>query len=354
MPAERSATSRQQSYADQYLGRGARPQDPEADPYGYWYAERLRRAGGFAEAAPHRREPARPDDRPDIEASEAAAHGEAGPALDAHEAGATAGADAGAHDVDAPTVEDADTVADAPATEPEPMPGPAPEPRAQACSFAPPVLRQLEQNYSQLSLVEGNLVAAGQSDVSSVYITSCFPGEGKTTAALSTVYGLCAISQARVLLIDGGNQAARLHSMLSMSSYPGFNEVIEGRVDLSDALHPVAGMPNLHVLACGAVDHAMLSETRRLEQIRAFLARVRPHYDFVVVDGGATLSSSDPARLARCFDGLVFVVACERTKWEVLQGAVEKVRNGGGQVLGGVLNRRRFYVPKLIYQWISR
>ena len=197
-------------------------------------------------------------------------------------------------------------------------------------------------------------MAAAQSEVSSVYITSCFRGEGKTTAALSTVYGLCAISQARVLLIDGSNAAARLHNMLGISAYPGFNEVIEGRVELSDALHATAGLPGLHVLACGAVDHAALSETRRVERIKAFLAQVKAHYDFVVVDGGATLTSSDPARLAGCFDGLVFVVACERTKWEVVQGAVEKIRSGGGQVLGGVLNRRRFYIPRLIYRWISR
>jgi Mrp family chromosome partitioning ATPase len=354
MAAERSASSRQQSYADQYLGRGAQPQDPQADPYGYWYAERLRRSGGVGETAPHRQEPSRtggapetdpsntPPDQsePFVDPSETAAQPEAEPVEPAQVAGFST-PDFGPEFV-------------GPAPERAPEEERPPEARAPVASFSPAVLRQLEQNQSQLSLVEGNLVAAAQSEVSSIYITSCFRGEGKTTAALSTVYGLCALSQARVLLVDGGNNAARLHSMLSMASYPGFNEVIEGRVDLSDALHPVSGMPGLHVLACGAVDHAMLSEARRVDRIRAFLARVKPHYDFVVVDGGAALSSSDPARLASCFDGMVFVVACERTKWEVLQGAVEKVRNGGGQVLGGVLNRRRFYVPRLIYQWISR
>ena len=41
MAAERPASSQQRSYADQYLGRGAKPHDPEAEPYGHWYAERL-------------------------------------------------------------------------------------------------------------------------------------------------------------------------------------------------------------------------------------------------------------------------------------------------------------------------
>ena len=350
MAAERPALSQRQSYADQYLGRGAKPHDPEADPYGHWYAERLRRAREGAESAPHR-------------GAAAAADPAASESFNSIDPEASASADraaaARAEDTEASAINNAapsgaDLGAAAPAEAAGAAPGPPPEPQAPAATLAPAVLRQLEENQSQLSLVEGNLVAAAQSEVSSIYVTSCFRGEGKTTAALSTAYGLCAISQARVLLVDGGNNAARLHSMLAIAPYPGFNEVIEGRIDLSYALHSVSGMPGLHVLASGAVDHAMLSEARRVDQIRAFLQRVKPHYDYVVVDGGSALSSSDPARLASCFDGMVFVVACERTKWEVLQGAVEKVRSGGGHVLGGVLNRRRFYVPRLIYQWISR
>jgi Mrp family chromosome partitioning ATPase len=350
MAAERPASSQQRSYADQYLGRGAKPHDPEAEPYGHWYAERLRRTRGVGESAPHRAS--------GTAVTGSAATVESDPAEPA--AAATTGPATGQSvedtepaAIDAPAPSGSDTggaAADAPTSTPE-LP---PEPRAPAATLAPAVLRQLEQNSSQLSLVEGNLVAAAQSEVSSIYITSCFRGEGKTTAALSTAYGLCAISQARVLLVDGGNNAARLHNMLAIAPYPGFNEVIEGRVELSHALHAVSGMPGLHVLTSGAVDYAMLSEARRVDRVRAFLQRIKPHYDYVVVDGGAALSSSDPARLASCFDGMVFVVACERTKWEVLQGAVEKVRSGGGQVLGGVLNRRRFYVPRLIYQWISR
>jgi Mrp family chromosome partitioning ATPase len=351
MAAERSAPSQRRSYADQYLGRGTEGHAAETDPYGTWYAERLRRTGGFTQReAPHRPAAAQSAEAP---ADAAAPAGEpvadrSAAWVDSREAEAGGAEPAGPApaepSVAAPSLDD-------PAAEAAP---PAPEPRAPAAAFAPAVLRQLEQNHGQLSLVEGNLVAAAQSEVCTIYVTSCFRGEGKTTAALSTAYGLCAISQARVLLVDAGNSAARLHAMLALAPYPGLNEVIEGRVDLSDALHPTSGFPGLHVLTCGAVDHAGLSEARRVARIKAFLARVRPHYDFVVVDGGSALASSDPARLAACFDGVVFVVACERTKWEVLQGAVEKVRQGGGQVLGGVLNRRRFYVPRLIYQWISR
>jgi Mrp family chromosome partitioning ATPase len=215
------------------------------------------------------------------------------------------------------------------------------------------VQQQLEQNRRELSLIEGNLVASAQERVSTVYVTSCFRGEGKTTAALSTAYGLAVFSQARVLLVDGANVNARLHGLLNVAPYPGLNDLVDGRIALPDALHPTRGLPGLHFLAAGG-GNGTPSETRRIDQVSAFLRQVRPHYDFVVVDGTSALASSDPARLAPCFDGVVFVVACERTKWEVVQGAVDKVRGGGGRVLGGVLNRRRYYIPQVVYQWISR
>ncbi|MBK1696378.1 CpsD/CapB family tyrosine-protein kinase [Rhodovibrio salinarum] len=352
MAADSSPPSRRKSYADQYLGRSSRPHGSETDPYGYWYVERLQRAGTLGDSRTEDRQAPRADRTQTTAERSGAPHAEAAAEHDRDTATFTA-ADLG--DGNTPTAGGPDPTPEVEA-QPESARPPftAPEPRAPAASFAPAVLRQLEQNRTQLSLVEGNLIAAAPSNVSTVYITSCFRGEGKTTAALSTAYGLCAISQARVLLVDAGNQAARLHSMLNVTPSPGLNDVIEGQVGLSDALHPTEGMPGLHVLACGANDRIALSEARHVDRLAAFLAQVKPYYDFIIVDGSATLSSSDPARLASVFDGVVFVVASERTKWEVLQGAVEKVRNGGGQVLGGVLNRRRFYVPRMIYQWISR
>lgn len=377
MAAEHSASSQRRSYADQYLGRGAQRSDPESEPYGYWYAERLRRAGegapdaGAAGPQPYREDPAdfsrhREDGLRRTVATEPDTEYDPGDAVDPEFAqpefpgpefagpeftGTEEGADAGIG---------SEAAAAEPAREPvspghPPIaPGQAPVAGAPAASLSPATYRQLDQNADQLSLIEGNLVSAAQTEVSTVYVTSCFRGEGKTTAALSTAYGLSAISQARVLLVDGGNTSARLHSMLAIQPYPGLTEAIEGRVQLSDALHPVTGLPGLHVLTCGAVSHAILSEAQRVERIKAFLDTVKPHYDFIVVDGSSTFASSDPTRLASCFDGVMFVVACERTKWEVVQGAVEKIRSGGGRVLGGVLNRRRFYIPRIVYQWISR
>jgi Mrp family chromosome partitioning ATPase len=48
----------------------------------------------------------------------------------------------------------------------------------------------------------------------------------------------------------------------------------------------------------------------------------------------------------------VVTLECEKTKWEVAQMTVEKIMNAGGSVTGIILNRRKFYVPRAVYNKI--
>jgi Mrp family chromosome partitioning ATPase len=80
-------------------------------------------------------------------------------------------------------------------------------------------------------------------------------------------------------------------------------------------------------------------------KLKSLMAR----FDYVVFDGDSLLTSSNASMIVKHFDGVVLVVECERTKWEVLRLAREKVQNVGGNVLGVVLNKRRYYIPRGLY-----
>ena len=89
----------------------------------------------------------------------------------------------------------------------------------------------ITDNVKELSMVEGNLMSAieaqkakraqrkdsdtqeGPSEPQSlsIYITSCFNLEGKTTSALSMAYALTINKMKRVLLVDGNPRSPRLH-----------------------------------------------------------------------------------------------------------------------------------------------
>jgi len=49
-------------------------------------------------------------------------------------------------------------------------------------------------------------------------------------------------------------------------------------------------------------------------------------------------------------DGVVLVVEAEKTRWQVVESLKEKIENSGGNILGMVFNKRRFYIPENIYR----
>jgi Mrp family chromosome partitioning ATPase len=48
-------------------------------------------------------------------------------------------------------------------------------------------------------------------------------------------------------------------------------------------------------------------------------------------------------------DGVVLVVEADKTRWPVAQSVKERIIQHGGNVLGMVLNKRRYYIPGFIY-----
>jgi len=70
---------------------------------------------------------------------------------------------------------------------------------------------------------------------------------------------------------------------------------------------------------------------------------------FVIVDGSSVLGSSDVSLIADSFDAVAIVVQCEKTKWEVLQMTAKKIETSGGNLLGVILNSRKYYIPKFLY-----
>lgn len=206
--------------------------------------------------------------------------------------------------------------------------------------------RQLTANARELSMIEGNL---GQAQT--LFFTSCFDGEGKSTAALNAAFGLAVGGAERVLLVDGHLAKPRLHEMFSSHSGPGLSDVLAGKIAIEDTLHP-SNCKGLDFMSAGTAQNE-LGNNIPPSRMSAFLDIVKNAYDYIVIDGTSIFNSSGPTRMAPLFDGLILVAACEQTKWEVVQSAEDKIRNSGGNILGVVLNKRKFYIPKKIYQWLS-
>jgi Mrp family chromosome partitioning ATPase len=46
------------------------------------------------------------------------------------------------------------------------------------------------------------------------------------------------------------------------------------------------------------------------------------------------------------------VVEAERTRSPIVDQARRSIESNGGRMLGVVLNKRRFHIPRFLYQWL--
>ncbi|AGW13736.1 CpsD/CapB family tyrosine-protein kinase [Megalodesulfovibrio gigas] len=205
---------------------------------------------------------------------------------------------------------------------------------------------KLVKNTREMALAEGNLLSAGKG-ARSLFVTSSFKGEGKTTAALSLAYGLTINGSATVLLVDGNPTAPLLHQLFQVETAPGFTEFLQGGVQLADLIRGT-DVRNLAVMPFGS-SGLEISHILKANLLQERLTQLQEHFDYIIMDGGPVMSSSEVNVLAGQFDGVVLVVECEKTKWEVVQSAVERLRLVNGKVLGVVLNKRRYYIPAALY-----
>ncbi len=212
--------------------------------------------------------------------------------------------------------------------------------------LAPADEAMVARNFRELSNAEGNILSQGK-DLRTIYVTSCFDREGKTTASVGLAHALAAHGQARVLLMDCNPLGPRLHAMFGMGERMGLSDLLHTDNGLEDAL-VTTGYPNLTVMPYGhpAPDTPKLL---RGEPFRRVISSVRERFDYVVCDGHSLLSSSEASIISDYFDGIILTVECEKTKWEVVQMASEKVTVLGGKLLGIALNKRRYYIPRFLY-----
>ena len=73
--------------------------------------------------------------------------------------------------------------------------------------------------------------------------------------------------------------------------------------------------------------------------MRDIVARLRQHYDIVLLDSPPLLPVTDAALLSSVSDGVLIVVRYGRTTRDQLRESVQRLTNVGGRIIGGIVNR---------------
>jgi len=70
----------------------------------------------------------------------------------------------------------------------------------------------------------------------------------------------------------------------------------------------------------------------------------------ILVDSPPATTSPEGFALMRKADGVVLVVEADKTRWPVVESVKERILQHGGNVLGLVLNKRRYHIPEFVYR----
>jgi capsular exopolysaccharide synthesis family protein len=169
-----------------------------------------------------------------------------------------------------------------------------------------------------------------------IVITSPLPGDGKSTIAANLALTMAANGR-RTVLIDGDLRRPMQSTVFNLPSGAGLTDVLAGRAELDDVVHPVGESGNLMVIAAGSVPPNP-SEVLGSESMRRLIEEIREEA-FVIIDAPPVVPVTDAAVLSTATDGAVVVATVGTTTYDVLGKALGNLSKVRGRALGVVLNR---------------
>lgn len=187
----------------------------------------------------------------------------------------------------------------------------------------------------QFRALRGRIDAiAAQHPVTTIAITSAFPGEGKTTCAINLAIVTSMSLGRRVLLIDCDLRRPKVHPTLGLKPEVGLAEVLAGASSIDEAIAAAEGVALDVLPVAGRPDNP--SELLGSPEMSRLIEEVSDRYDRVIVDTPAALGLPDAKIVSDLCDGTVMVVQADVTAQSDLETVLEIL--GRQRILGLLIN----------------
>jgi len=187
----------------------------------------------------------------------------------------------------------------------------------------------------QFRALRGRIDAiASQHPITTIAMTSAFPGEGKTTCAINLAIVTGMSLGRRVLLIDCDLRRPKVHPAMGLRPKTGLAEVLAGASSIDEAIVSVEGVALDVLPVCGRP--ANPSELLGSPEMSRLIEEVSGRYDRVILDTPAALGLPDAKAVSDLCDGTVMVVRADTTARSDLEAVLEIL--GRERMLGLLIN----------------
>ena len=201
-------------------------------------------------------------------------------------------------------------------------------------TFTAPTSFAAEQ-YQGLQLTVERLAHSRNARI--IAVTSPGAGDGKTLTSVNLAGTLARASSSRVLLIDADLRRPSVAGRLGIDTYAdGLAElVMKDGTTIEQVAQRLDGIA-LDVISAGTMKPPV-QKVLGSPRLKVLLEQARQRYDYVVIDTPPLIPVFDSALLADAVDGLLLVVAANKTPRKLLGEALNQLEPS--KVLGIVFNR---------------
>jgi len=181
--------------------------------------------------------------------------------------------------------------------------------------------------------------------VRSLAVCSATSGDGKSTVALHLAQTAAAMGQ-RVLLVDANLRLPQLHAKMDLPNQKGLSDLLWKKLPPNEFIQRSAIADNLFVLTSG---QPLPNSTRLLasSQMQYLMEEFQATFDLVIYDTAPLMEFMEAKFLAAHTDGILMVIAVNKTKRTVVKQVIEQLNTYRLPTLGVVANhvRRNTNIP---------
>jgi capsular exopolysaccharide synthesis family protein len=172
--------------------------------------------------------------------------------------------------------------------------------------------------------------------IRSLAVCSAASGDGKSTVALHLAQTAAAMGQ-RVLLVDANLRQPQLHAKLGLPNQKGLSDLLYKKLAPNELIGRSQTAENLFVLTSG---QALPNSTRLLAsaQMQYLMEEFQATFDLVIYDTSPLVDFMDANFLAAHTDGILMVVAVNKTSRSVVKQVIEQLNTFRLPTLGVVAN----------------
>ena len=206
---------------------------------------------------------------------------------------------------------------------------------------------EMDMEQEMIDLYQTVTAALPDADRRTILFVGSRSNEGTSTIARQLARVASLRMEKSVLLIDLDRSRPDLHVYSTLKPQADLQDG-EGQLGLTLARVEESSLYVMPLFWRTMVTPKTIDYAKRGD----FWESLKDQFDLIIVDSPpASMFPDGPAIVSR-LDGVILVVEAEKTRWHVALSVKEKILKSGGNILGIVFNKRRLYIPELIYRYL--